>query len=198
MKIIIASGNPGKLKEIRAILNSCTNLPLDISSIQGMAIPEPDEPYPTFMENACHKAKYYADFTKGPTLSEDAGLCIEALDGFPGLKTKDFYIESGGLEQAYKKLQAMLANTNNYKAYFICAAALYLPKQDKFVTYEGLAHGAMAFPPQGELGFGYDPIFIPEGFDKTMAELGEEHKNQSGHRAKAIMGIADKLRTLAF
>jgi len=87
------------------------------------------EPYTTFMENARHKAEYYANFTHAPTLSEDAGLCIEALDNFPGVYTKDFLIESGSLTNAFNNLRKMLTDNDNYAAHFVCAAALYLPNE---------------------------------------------------------------------
>ena len=193
MKIIIASSNNGKIQEIQAIFKSYPNSSLEIGSITALNIAEPDEPYDTFMENACHKAKYYAGFTKSPTLSEDAGLCIEALGGFPGVKTKDFLIECGGLDQAYDKLQEMLKDTTNYSTYFVCAAALYIPQEDRLITHEGIDHGSITFPPRGEYGFGFDPIFIPNGYTNTMAELGEEVKLKVGHRSLAIRGILDKL-----
>ena len=138
MQIFIASSNPHKVKEIKAILDtSLRNLHIELQSIQSMNIPEPDEPYKTFMENARHKAKYYAQFTHEPTLSEDAGLCIQALDNFPGVYTKDFVLESGSLTSAFKSLEKMLFNKKDLSAYFVCACAVYFPQENRFITYEG-------------------------------------------------------------
>lgn len=194
MKIFIASGNLNKIKEIKAIISaSAEKLDLDLHSIQGMDIPEPAEPYQTFMENARHKAQYYADYLGAPTLSEDAGLCIETLDDFPGVITKDFLVHCGSLEHAFANLEHMLIGKTNYSASFICAAALYIPIKKQFITCEGKVFGEISFPARGDKGFGFDPIFVPSGYNKTLAELGLELKNVIGHRAIAIRGIAKQL-----
>ncbi len=194
MKICIASGNPHKIREVTAILqNSSSGIELDISSIAKLDIAEPDEPYSTFMENACHKAKYYADYTQTPTLSEDSGICIAALDNFPGVYTKDFALECGTLANAFLSLEKMLADKDDYSATFICAAVLYLPHQNLFLKYEGTNSGKISFPARGDNCFGFDPIFVPSGYSQTIAELGEEFKNQNGHRANAIKGIIEQL-----
>lgn len=190
MKILIASTNPGKINEISAILN--TNKNIEIQTIADMNIQEPDEPFDTFMDNARHKAKYYATITGEVTLSEDAGLCIEALDGLLGVRTKDFITECGGLSNSFKKLEELLTG-DNFNAYFICAAVLYMPASDIYITHEEIDRGVISFPPRGEHGFGLDPIFIPNGYNKTMAELGPIVKNTIGHRALAVRGILEKL-----
>jgi len=194
MKLCIASGNPHKIQEIKAIIDgSFSGLDLNLISIQGMDIPEPDEPYENFMENACYKAQYYAGFTKMPTLSEDAGLCIEALNNFPGVKTKDFMLECGSLENSFITLEQMLKNESNYTACFVCAAALYMPLEKRFIIFEGKDAGRITFPPRGDKCFGFDPIFSPSGYTQTMAELGDDVKNKIGHRAIAIRGILQQL-----
>lgn len=194
MKICIASGNPHKVQEIKAIISGLVhNQKLELYSIEGMDIPEPDEPYETFMDNACYKAHYYSNFTKAPTLSEDAGLCIEALESFPGVKTKDFLLECGGLNQAFNKLEQMLSGKDNYAAYFVCAASLYIPNQKRFITFEARDAGKISFPARGDKCFGFDPIFAPKGYDQTMAELGNDIKNVIGHRAVAMRGIIENL-----
>jgi XTP/dITP diphosphohydrolase len=194
MKIFIASGNSHKVEEIKTIIEtSYSSSNLALFSIQGMDIPEPDEPYKTFMENACHKAQYYAKFTGGPTLSEDAGLCIETLDNFPGVYTKDFLTESGSFENAFSALEKMLMGKNNNAAYFVCAAALYMPVENNFITFEGRSAGEISFPAQGNKCFGFDPIFVPAGYSQTMAELGYDVKNSIGSRAIAIRKIFEQL-----
>ena len=176
--IVVATTNAGKIKEIYSILSAATNLDLQIKSLNDYVIEEPDEPHESFMQNAAHKAKYYSKITQLPTLSEDAGLCIEALNGFPGVRTKEFTEECGGIQQAFKLIEDKLQPFSNKRAYFICAAALYIPQQDVLITYEARDYGVITFPPRGADGFGYDPVFIPEGFNNTMAELGLEIKNQ--------------------
>ncbi len=192
MKIFIASGNPHKVKEIKAII-----APLNINSnylysIENMGIHEPDEPYKNFMENACHKAKYYSAFTETPTLSEDSGLCIEALDHFPGVYTKDFVVECGGIDNAFAKLEELLRSKDNYNAYFFCAAALYLSHEKKFITFEGKCPGKISFPPRGDKRFAFDPIFMPNEYSQVMAELSDELKNMIGHRGIAIRGVIEQ------
>jgi XTP/dITP diphosphohydrolase len=192
--IYLATGNPDKIHEIKAIISrSAPGANIELLSIQNMNIPEPDEPYNTFIENAMHKARYYAEQLQAPTLSEDAGLCIETLNNFPGVKTKDFLIECGSLEQAFAKLEQMLLKHLNYAAHFVCAAALYFPDQKKYLTFEGTDYGKISFPARGNKCFGFDPIFIPQGYNQTMSELGHEVKNLVGHRAIAIKGILDQL-----
>jgi XTP/dITP diphosphohydrolase len=192
-KIVIASTNSGKVAEITALLNSFKELNFHTKSLGEYSIPEPDEPYNSFMENAIHKAKYYAARTQEATFSEDSGVCIEGLNGFPGVRTKEFAEEAGGMDKAFKQLEYLLRDTSNYKASFKCASVLYLPKEDLLFTYEDQDKGSLTFPPRGNMGFAFDPIFIPNGYDKTFAELGMDMKNQISHRAKAIKGVVEKL-----
>ena len=193
MHITVATGNPDKIQEISDIIKDYPNLDIHLDTIAGLKIPEPDEPYDNFIENACHKAKYYAQFTKAPTLSEDAGLCIETLDEFPGVKTKDFMLECGGLPQSFKKLEQMLEGKTNLRAWFTCAAALYIPEQELLITHQASDYGRMSFPARGDKGFGFDPVFIPDGYEQTMGELGHVVKNKIGHRAQAIRGVVEQL-----
>lgn len=193
MQLIIATTNSGKIREITTIIASFTQLDLEILTLKGRNITEPDEPHNSYMENAKHKAKYYAEQTGIATLSEDSGLSIDALNGFPGVRTKEFVAECGSLEQAYAKLEAMLKNSNNYNASFICAATIYLPQQNQFICFEGKCSGKITFPPRGIECFGFDPIYIPNGYNNTMAELGEDLKNEIGHRGNAIRGLMQAL-----
>src|SRR5687768_3052259 len=110
MQLLIATQNQVKFARIKAILDSI-NSEINLLSLNNLDIPEPDEPYDTFAENALHKAKYYAQQTGLNTLSEDSGLCINALDGFPGVRTKEFKLESGGIDQACATLQQRLQNS---------------------------------------------------------------------------------------
>jgi XTP/dITP diphosphohydrolase len=193
MQIVIATGNKYKAAEITRILQENPDPRFKYISLPNSDITEPDEPYPTFMENARHKAKYYSDMLGCAALAEDAGMCVRALNGFPGVRTKDFVMECGGIANSLSKLQAMLRDTTDYTTSFTCAAALYIPQLDQFITYEGVDLGTLSFTARGTQGFGLDPIFIPDGYQQTMAELGESVKNQIGHRALAMRGIAKQL-----
>ncbi|HQS83892.1 MAG: hypothetical protein B7Y25_03110 [Alphaproteobacteria bacterium 16-39-46] len=192
-KIIIASTNKDKIKEISKIFNSLKNLKIEINSLQDSNIPEPKEPHDSFLMNAIHKAKYYAQHTKNACLSEDSGLSIEALNGFPGIKSKDLIEEEGGTLKTFIKLKKMLSNYNNYSAYFSSAAVLYIPAYDFLIMHEAKNYGYISFPPRGNTGFGYDPIFIPNGYNRTFAELGTDIKNKISHRNKSIIGLTEKL-----
>lgn len=193
MKVVIASGNQSKVEEIERIFSVNSNLKFKLQRLPDTKIPEPYEPFDTCMENAIHKAKHYANFTGCLTLSEDAGLYIDGLEGFPGVKTKNFILESKGLNNAILKLEQLLQNVDNKAAYFNCSAAIYHPELDQIISHEAVCRGTLQFPPKGEAGFGFDPIFVPEGYAQTMAELGMERKNQIGHRGLALLGLAEKL-----
>lgn len=193
-KIVIASTNKGKIDEISKILNSLERLNIDARSLLDYNIAEPDEPYDCFLKNAIHKVKYYAKYTKEATLAEDSGLSIEALNGFPGVRSKNLIEECGGVSNAFKKLEILLAGSKNNTAYFTSATALYIPSHDFLITHEAKDYGSISFPPRGDDGFGFDPIFIPKGYDKTFAELGVELKNKISHRAKSMRGLIEKLQ----
>ncbi|MDP3372095.1 MAG: non-canonical purine NTP pyrophosphatase [Candidatus Paracaedibacteraceae bacterium] len=191
-KLIIASTNAGKIAEIIQIIKELNFEQFEVQSISNYNIPEPDEPYDDFLSNATHKAKYYGKALNQLTLSDDSGLCIEALNGFPGIKTKDFMLEFGGYESAYAELERMLMDHQNKKAYFQTAMALYCPIEDKLLSSEDNEWGIISFPARGTNGFGFDPVFIPNGYDKTMAELGPIIKNKISHRAKSLKNLIQR------
>lgn len=183
-KITIATTNAGKAKEIGVLLQDLTGFVVD--DLSKYAIEEPPEPYESFMANASHKAKYYAEHVQGIVLAEDSGFCIEALGGFPGVRSKEFIGECGGVEAAFTTLAQRLKGINNHKATMHCACVLYLPDEDLLLQNEGTVEGKITFPPKGDGGFAYDPIFIPNGYDKTFAELGTDKKSQMSHRLIAV------------
>ncbi len=193
-KIVIASTNEGKIREIHKILAQLDGLKIDVKSLKDYKIAQPDEPHDSFMENAIHKAKYYARHTNLPTLSEDSGLSLNALNGFPGVRTREFSEECGGIAKTFIKLEEMLKESGNNTACFTSAAVLYIPSHDYLITHEGKDDGVLRFPPRGEDGFAYDPIFVPQGYDKTFAELGLAIKNKISHRAQAMQGLIEKFR----
>ena len=186
-KIVIASHNEGKVDEIRVLL-SFTGL--DVLSAKELSLPEPVEDGKTFIANAEIKAKTCAEKSGLLSLADDSGLVVPALGGAPGIYSarwagpqKDFYAAMTLLEN---KLQPI----DNRHAYFVCALSLAQPDGTCY-TYEGEVHGQLVWPPRGELGFGYDPIFEPEGYDQTFGEINPELKHKISHRAAAFGLLTD-------
>lgn len=200
-KILISTSNPGKIREIEALINQINLDGIVVSSLAEYSIPEPDEPYDDFMANAIHKAQFYGQATGHMALADDSGLCIEALGGFPGVRSKEFIAECGTLEKAFEEIKSKLGRSNNRAAFFKTALALSNPLNGKYITYQAQIEGVVSLPPRGPegAGFGFDPIFVPNGFSKTLAELGLEVKNQISSRTQALSGLlaqfSDFLRT---
>ncbi len=212
MKILIATTNQGKLKEFKRLLK---DLDIEVLSLKDMNNTfEVEEDRPTFIENAIKKAKEYGDFYKLPVIAEDAGLEIEALGGFPGVYSARFFALStfGGEEPVQDnkdranilKVLRLLENQENRKARFVSNVVFYNPENsteeeiDKGfgLWSEGYCYGEITTQPYGEEGFGYDPIFKPEGYDKTMAQLTPEEKNKISHRGKAVRKLIKNLSKL--
>ena len=192
MKILLATTNKNKILEIKkAVGDSCELVLLsDLPEIEDC-----DEPFETFMENATHKAKYYAEKTGMPALSDDAGLCVDALGGAPGVYSKRFIEESGGLAQAFDRLETMLDGKDR-SAYFSCSVALYIPESDLLLQGEGIVRGKLRFPAFDAGGFIYDRILVPDGYDKTFAELGFEVKSEISYRTAAVKKVMNELKAL--
>ncbi|MFA6049501.1 MAG: RdgB/HAM1 family non-canonical purine NTP pyrophosphatase [Candidatus Micrarchaeia archaeon] len=190
MKIVLASRNAEKLKEMRRIV--------DGKSVEFVALPknapEAAENEKTFEGNALKKAKSACKFTKLPALADDSGICVDFLRGAPGVKSARF-APSDKARNA--KLLHLLreAPKNNRGAEFVCVAALVFPDGREFVV-RGEARGKIAEEERGRGGFGYDPIFIPAGFRRTYAELGRKIKNRISHRARAFLKMRGILKGL--
>ncbi|WP_457622182.1 RdgB/HAM1 family non-canonical purine NTP pyrophosphatase [Persephonella sp.] len=201
-KVLIATTNKGKLKEFRKLFQE---LGIQILSLDDMAERiTVEEDRKTFLENAIKKAKEYGDFYKIPVVAEDAGLEVEALGNYPGVYSARFYsIDFGGVYQIEKsidytnnkKLLDLLKNKDNRKARFVSVVVFYSP-EDFGLWTEGYCYGKIAEKPEGEKGFGYDPVFIPEGYQKTMAQFDLEEKNRISHRGKAVRKLMEKLKDL--
>jgi XTP/dITP diphosphohydrolase len=190
-KLVIASHNKGKLREIGALV-----APFGMEAISAgeLGLPEPEETGTTFADNALIKARSAA--TKGlPALADDSGLEVAALGGRPGVYTADwaerqwFEGEPGrDWYMAMGKVEGMLAAMGpdvDRSASFVCTLALVWPDGEELVV-EGRAHGSLTWPPRGALGFGYDPVFVAQGMDQTYAEIDPEHKHAISHRADAF------------
>jgi len=194
-KLVLASHNKGKLKEFAALL---APLGVEVVSAGELDISEPEETGLTFHENAQLKAHHSAKASGLPALSDDSGLVIEALDGAPGIysarwagKTKDFNI-------AFERIKKELTEKGEAleaRAYFISVISLAMP-DGSCIDLEGRIYGTLTFPPRGDMGFGYDPIFVPEGYDKTFAEISPELKNRISHRARAFEKFLEYITSL--
>ena len=183
-KLIIASHNQGKVSEIKDLLS---RYEVDVSSSEDFGMKEPEENGDSFEENALIKASETANFCGQIALSYDSGLCVDDLDGDPGIFSarwagpkKDFLKASKDIE---KKLIEI--GSSNYSAYFICVLAVCWPDGESRI-FKGKINGNLNFPPKGNLGFGYDPIFIPRNYDITFGEMDPIIKHKISHRSVAF------------
>ncbi len=191
MTFILASNNMGKLREFKEIL-----APMDIGvvpqALAGVDF-EVNETGDTFEENAFLKASAVAEVTRFPAVADDSGLCVEALEGAPGVHTARF---GGGKdwtdEQKYMYLLEKLEGAENRRAKFVSCICCVFPG-GKSITARGECPGRILPAPRGSEGFGYDPVFAPEGYDESFAELGQEIKNQISHRARALAVFREEL-----
>jgi len=193
-KIVIASGNPGKLREIRRILE-----PLDFNVVpqSDFGVPECPEPHVTFIENCLAKARHASLHTGLPALADDSGICVDALNGAPGVYSARYAGEPKSDQRNNEKLIAALANEANRRAHYYCVIVLVRhPDDPQPLIAEGSWHGEIIDTPRGENGFGYDPYFFLPEFGKTGAELDPDHKNAISHRGQALDILVSKLRNI--
>ncbi len=191
MKLLFASANQGKIKEVFKIFSGL-NLELfslnDFNDLRDINLEETGN---TFQENAFLKAKFFADKTNLQAFSDDSGLVIEALAGFPGIISGRWLL--GTDMDRNKGILNKLKNESNRTAAFVTTVCLYNPHNHQTHYFEGKVEGEIAMQSSGSAGFGYDPIFIPNGHDKTFAALGLEIKNQLSHRSMALSKLRDFL-----
>ncbi|MGC1270153.1 MAG: RdgB/HAM1 family non-canonical purine NTP pyrophosphatase [Croceibacterium sp.] len=191
-KLVIATHNAGKLKEISALL---APYGMECISAGALGLPEPAETGTTFVENALIKARAAAEASGIVALADDSGLAVDALGGRPGVYTADwaerqwFEGEPGrDWYMAMGKVEGLLAQQGpqvDRSGHFACVLALAWPDGD-YAVYEGKVGGSLTWPPRGTLGFGYDPVFVPHGDTRTFAELDPEEKHRISHRADAF------------
>ena len=193
-RLIVASHNAGKVREIAALL-----APVGIEAVGAAALglAEPEETGDTFVANAALKARAAAEASGEPALADDSGLVVPALDGAPGIYSarwagpgKDFRVAMARIDT---ELAARGCETLGAAAYFVCALSLCWP-DGHCETVAGRADGTLTFPPRGGHGFGYDPIFVPDGHARTFGEMPPEEKQPLTHRARAFEQLAAVLR----
>jgi XTP/dITP diphosphohydrolase len=191
-KLVVATRNRGKIKEIQALLEGMVESVICSADIDGFS--DTVEDGVTFEENALKKAREATLFTGLPALADDSGLVVDALGGRPGVYSARFAGEGAGDEANNARLLKELKNVgpNRRQAAFICALAFVSPEGVER-TFTGRVGGRILDVPQGSGGFGYDPLFLVDGFDRTMAELGLEEKNGISHRGQAFRQFRDYL-----
>jgi XTP/dITP diphosphohydrolase len=181
-RLVVASHNPGKVREIAELI-----APFDLEAISASSInlKEPEETEPTFVGNALIKARAAANAANLPALADDSGLCVDALNGDPGVLSARWAGPSKDFAIAMRKVHDRLGDSTNRKAYFVCALAIAWPDGHS-ETFEGKVHGSLVWPPRGTFGFGYDPMFVPDGFRQTFGEMNQAEKHGMSHRARAF------------
>lgn len=192
-KIIVASGNEGKLIELRAILD---DLPYTLVSMREFwkAHIEIDENGSTFNENARIKADWVHKHSLLWALADDSGLMVDALGGAPGVHSARFAGSHGDTAANNRKLVSLIKDipVNKRKARFVCSVVLRI-SESLIVEAEGVCKGHLLDEPHGTGGFGYDPLFVPDGFNRTFAEMTDGEKNAISHRGRAMMLLKEKL-----
>jgi len=198
-KVVLATKNLGKIVEFERMLTN------HHQSIQVLGLrdfpemPDVDETGSTFAQNALLKAEQISEYTGLPALADDSGLCVDALGGAPGIYSARWAGEHGNDQANLAKVLRELAEMDQPTrgAHFTCAVALVVPQPGDqpatFVIQEGHIYGHLIDEPRGEHGFGYDPIFVPDGYDQTTAELAPEVKDRISHRGQALAAIMPDL-----
>ena len=196
-KLVIATHKPGKLREIQDLL-----APLGIACVGAaeLGLPEPEEIGNTFVDNADLKAREAADLSGLPALADDSGLAVDALHGRPGIFSARWAEDAAGkrdwiraMERVWREIEATGPDAS-HDAHFACALSLARPDDGQVQSFEGRVDGTLVWPPRGDKGFGYDPMFVPAGHDRTFGEFEPEEKHRISHRADAFRKLVAALR----
>ncbi len=194
-RVVIASNNPGKLRELAALLK-----PLGIEAVpqSDFAVKEAEEPHFTFLENALAKARHAAGITGLPALADDSGLCVPALGGEPGVHSAYYAGKEGSREERdarnNAKLVEKLATASDRSAFYYCVLVLVPTASDSTpIVAESAWHGDIVREPRGANGFGYDPYFLVRGGVLTAAQMPAAEKNRVSHRGQALAALAARL-----
>lgn len=189
-RLVIASHNDGKVREIADLLAPFS---IAVESASALGLPEPEETGTTFAENAILKARASADGSGRAALADDSGFSVAALGGAPGIHAARFAERADGVRDfdwAMEQINAARSDAGDDLAWFTCALALAWP-DGHVEVFEGRVDGTLTWPPRGDRGFGYDPIFIPAGGAATFAEMDPDAKHAISHRAIAFRALID-------
>lgn len=189
-RLVVATHNPGKAREIAELFEGR----FEIVTADSLGLAEPEETEASFAGNALIKARAAADASGLPAIADDSGLCVEALDGAPGVHSARWAGPDRDFARAIELVEKRLAESerDDRAAWFVCALALAWPKGPVVLT-EGRIDGTLTFPPRGKRGFGYDPIFLPEGGAETFGEIDPAAKAAVSHRARAFAALKSAL-----
>jgi XTP/dITP diphosphohydrolase len=191
-KLVIASNNAGKLREIRLLLEP---LGIEVLPQSVFDFSEAEEPHCTFVENALAKARHASKNTGLPALADDSGICVNILGGKPGILSARYAGEPKSDERNNQKLVEALQNQSDRRAYYYCVIALLRhPEDPQPIIADGSWYGEILLNPRGNGGFGYDPYFFLANLGKTAAELPMEQKNRISHRGKALAQLVERIR----
>jgi XTP/dITP diphosphohydrolase len=191
-KLVIASSNPGKLREISQIL---APLGIEVLPQSAFRVQEADEPHATFIENALAKARHAAAISGLPALADDSGICVDALGGAPGVHSARYAGEPLSDERNNAKLLEALGDRLDREAHYYCVIVLMRNPQDpEPMIAQGVWRGEILRAPRGSGGFGYDPLFLDLQIGQTGAELAPARKNLISHRGKALALLVDSLK----
>mgnify|MGYP001598457249 CR=1 FL=1 len=186
-RLVLATHNPGKLREIAAML---APLGVQVVSAGALGLPEPEETEPDFIGNAMLKARAAATASFLPALADDSGFCVTALGGAPGVYSARWAGPSKDFNAAMARVIAETGDAADRSAWFVCVLCLAWPDGEA-QCFEGRVDGTMVWPPRGERGFGYDPLFLPAGGAETYGEMDQDAKHATSHRARAFAQLLD-------
>jgi len=196
-RLVIATHNSGKLREIAALIE-----PLGITCVgaEELGLPEPEEIGNTFVDNADLKAREAADLSGLPALADDSGLSVDALHGLPGIFAARWAEDEDGnrdfmraMERVWSEVEAAGPEAG-HDAHFVCALSLAWPNDGRTEAFEGRVDGILVWPPRGNQGFGYDPMFVPAGYDQTFGEMDPAEKHKISHRARAFKKLVRAMK----
>jgi XTP/dITP diphosphohydrolase len=188
-KLVIATHNAGKLREIGDLL---APFGVEVTSVKALGLPEPEETGSTFIENASIKAMAAATASGMPALADDSGIAVPALNGAPGLYTADWSGPTRDWNLAMGKLWKALRSEDDPSAAFVCALVVAWPSGETLAV-EGRVEGHVVWPPRGQRGFGYDPMFVANGMTETFGEIEPAAKHAVSHRADAFHKLVGQL-----
>lgn len=190
-EVIFASHNAGKIKEIKELLEP---LGIKVKSAVDVDLPDVAETGTTFAENSLLKSQTIAKLTGVPCIADDSGLCVDALNGAPGVYSARYAPNRDFVKGMEKLLEEMAQSRNkSRKAHFSCVISLAFP-DGEYKLFEGRVNGEIATVPLGNGGFGYDPLFVPEGYDCSFAQMPKSEKNKISHRGRAVAKLLEYLK----